>query len=157
MCLDANWKSPDDAMAAQVDLGSLPVRVEDGYRYAPRHAFRAQTGVPGVVYDMTRDADGTEIGSVMLLLCADEGAVMHAGHMGCEIRPEHRKQGHTTRLIRALAPVLRQHGVEQAILGASVGHQSQYQSVLDAGGSLVGEHFADDSGECGARFRLPLG
>jgi predicted acetyltransferase len=154
MCLDANWQSPDESAGAQVDLASMPHVTAGDFRYAPRYAFRATTGVPGVVYEMLREADGECIGEVSLLLSDDEAAVMHVGHMGCAIRPEHRKQGHTTRLMHALAPVLRERGVRDLIIGADVGHASLYQSILDAGATLVGEDFGDGSGQCGARFRL---
>jgi predicted acetyltransferase len=154
MCMDANWRIVDADVALQIGLGTLATISADGYRYAPRHAFRAQTGVPGVVYAMVREADEEPIGEVTLLLSADEPAVMHVGHMGCAIRPEHRRQGHTTRLIRALAPVLRDRGVGDLILGSDVGHASHYQSILDTGASLMGEDFAAGSVICGARFRL---
>src|SRR5215216_4034170 len=116
MCLDKNWQAPDLAAADAADFSSLSTIAADGFRYAPKHAFWAETGVPGVVYEMTREADGECIGSAMLLLSGDEVAVRHVGHMGCEIRPEHRKQGHTTRVINALAPVLRERGIDDLLL-----------------------------------------
>jgi predicted acetyltransferase len=154
MCLDANWQSPDETIAQQIGLATMPEISAEGFLYTPRHAFRAQTGVPGVVYDMVREADGKHIGSAMLLLSDDEQSVMHVGHMGCAIRPEHRKQGHTTRLANALAPVLRQRGIRDLIFGADVGHVSHYESIRNTGAALLGEHFGDGSGKCGARFRL---
>lgn len=154
MCLDENWQIDDAGAAKEVGFEALTAISADGFRYAPQHAFRAQTGVPGVVYGMSREADGEPIGEVALLFSADEGAVMHVGHMGCSIRPEHRGQGHTTRVINALAPVLREHGVRDLIFGSKVGHVSHYKSILDAGAALMGENFAPDSGACGARFRL---
>jgi predicted acetyltransferase len=153
MCLDANWRIVDDAAAQEVDLASLPQVSADGYRYAVTHAFRAQTGVPGVVYEMVREADEEPIGCVTLLLSDDEDAVMHVGHMGCSIRPEHRSQGHTTRLIRALAPVMWARGIGDLILGSAVGHASHYQSIGATGAMLIGEQFGDGS-NCGALFRL---
>ena len=154
MCLDANWQTPDQDAGQEIGLPNLPNISADGYRYAPKHAFRAQTGVPGVVYTMVREADEEPIGEVALLLSANEDAVMHVGHMGCAIRPEHRKQGHTTRVMRALAPVLHERGVGDLLFGSNVGHTSHYQSIFAAGATLIGEHFGDGSGECGARFRL---
>lgn len=154
MCLDGNWQSPDVTVAEEIDLAALPEVAADGFRYRPTHAFRAVSGVPGVVYEMVREADGEAIGSAMLPLSADESCVGHVGHMGCAIRPEQRKQGHTTRIIRALSPVLRARGIGTLLLGSDVGHASHYQSILDAGARLVGEQFGDGSGHCGARFRL---
>ena len=154
MCLDKNWQVPDLDAASAVDFPKLPDITADGLRYTPKHAFRAESGVPGVVYEMTREADGECIGSVTLLLSSDERSVMHAGHMGCSIRPEHRKQGHTTRLIHALAPVLRDRGIDDLVIGADVGHQSLYDSLLGAGATLEGEDFRAGAVECGARFRL---
>jgi predicted acetyltransferase len=154
MCLDGNWLIPDAHMGEQVGLRSLPIVSAEGYRYSPRHAFRAQTGVPGVVYDMTRESDGAKIGSVMLLLSSDENAVMHVGHMGCEVLPAHRKQGHVTRIANAMAPLLWQRGIDNILIGADVGHASQYQSILNAGAKFLGDNFAAGLKQCGARFRL---
>jgi predicted acetyltransferase len=109
-----------------------------------------------VVFAIRRESDGEDIGTAMVLVSNDRDAVMHVGHIGCDIRPEHRKHGHTIRLIRALASFLRERGVEDIVLACDVGHQSQYDSCVVAGAKFMGDTFGAEGGACGgARFILP--
>ena len=154
MVQDQKGKFPDSDAELEVRFSDLAIFERDDVRYVPRHAFRGSLGAAGLLFDMQRVSDDACLGDAVAVVSNDPALIGEFGHIGCDIRPEYRQQGYSTKLILALVPILRDRGVGDIMIACDVGHQSVYESCQEAGFTLLGENFGSAPPKCGARFLL---
>lgn len=153
MCMD---KGSFTAISIQQLPELWPVdRVDvDGLSFRLRHGFRTTTGAPGYFFDLYEGA--TTVGAATLVISRDRTLVNRCGHIGCDVQPQLRMQGYTERLAKALLPLLKAHGIQEALITAEVGHQSLHDSLQRLGAVWLDQLPADAQDTAKARFRVPL-
>jgi acetyltransferase (GNAT) family protein len=153
MCMD---RGSFTAMSIQQLPELWPVdRLEvGGLSFRLRHVFRTTTGAPGYFFDLYEGAHN--VGTATVVITRDRALVNRCGHIGCDIQPQFRMQGYTERLANALLPLLKAHGIEEALITSEVGHQSLYDSIQRFGGVWLDQLPADAQDTAKARFRVVL-
>jgi predicted acetyltransferase len=60
----------------------------------------------------------------------------YGGHVGYEVRPTARRQGHATRMLREVLPHVRALGIESALLTCDEDNVASARVIVAAGGVL---------------------
>jgi predicted acetyltransferase len=132
MSIDRPGKDLPVGDAASPTLRHVPPFEAEGLRFEVSRHFTSATGVPGYLFAVS-DPDGTPVGEACAMIATDADAVARTGHLGCEVRPEFRKQGYPLRMGRALVPLARSHGLKDILFTCAPEHESMKEAFRALG------------------------
>ncbi len=79
------------------------------------------------------------LGRVSIRHALTEQLRRRGGHIGYEVRPSARRQGHGTRMLAAALPVTRALGIDPALVTCDKENVASRRIIESAGGELAGE------------------
>jgi predicted acetyltransferase len=101
---------------------------------AMRHGTLADTRVPSTSWWLV---DGDEfIGRISVRHVLDERLRVFGGHIGYDVRPSRRRQGHGTRMLRMVLPFAKSMGIDPAMLTSDVTNIASRRMIEACGGRI---------------------
>lgn len=141
----AGDRAADEAVTAET-LSAKLARWE-----AMRHAKLADTRVPSTTWWLVQ---GDEfIGRISVRHMLDERLRIFGGHIGYDVRPSRRRQGHGTRMLRMVLPFAKSMGIDPAMLTCDVDNIGSRRMIESCGGRIEDEF--DYAGTKRLRWSLP--
>jgi predicted acetyltransferase len=95
--------------------------------------------------------DDTYLGRVGIRHRLTPSLLEVGGHIGYDVRPTARRQGHATAMLAAALPVARALGIDRALLTCDFDNEGSRKVILSAGGVL------EDQRDRKLRFWVPTG
>ncbi len=104
---------------------------------AMRHGVVVDARVPSTSWWLV---DGDEyIGRISVRHVLDDKLRVFGGHIGYDVRPSRRRQGHGTRMLRMVLPFAKSMGIDPAMLTCDVTNTASRRMIEACGGRLEGE------------------
>jgi predicted acetyltransferase len=99
---------------------------------------RAETFVPSTTLWW---GEGSEyLGRIQLRQRLNSVLLETGGHIGYDVAPEHRRQGHATAMLRAMLPIVRSgYGIEQVLVSCDTDNVASRKVIESCGGVLEDE------------------
>lgn len=89
-------------------------------------------------YDML--VDGEVVGTIQLRLGDTDHIRLYGGHVGYNVKPEHRGHSYASQALRELRPIARQHGFEEISITCRPDNAASCRTLEKAGASYQGTY-----------------
>ena len=101
--------------------------------------------VPSTLFLCIRERDDKLVGMIDMRHELNDYLLHYGGHVGYSIRPDERRKGYATRMLRLALPFYRELGVDRALVTCYEGNLGSRKAILSNGGvfesmSTDGEH-----------------
>ena len=153
MCIAKGSETPVPLHAVP-ELQPIQSFDSGGLSFQPRHAFRTGAGAPGYLFDVRENGD--LIGSAAVVVTSNPAAVRDCGHVGCEVDTKFRGRGYPPRMVKPLLPILRSHGITEALINCETANKPMYDHIRQVGGVLFDELPGSAEQSPRTRFRVTL-
>ena len=90
--------------------------------------------VPCTQFIYVREADDRVVGVIQIRHCFNEYLEKYAGHIGYSVRPDERKKGYATAMLREVLPYCKALGIRDVLISCLVGNEGSRKTILNNGG-----------------------
>ena len=90
--------------------------------------------VPATQYLFVREEDDAVVGMIQIRHRFNEYLEKYAGHIGYSVRPEERRKGYATRMLRAVLPECRRLGLRKVLISCYQDNEGSRRTILKNGG-----------------------
>lgn len=92
--------------------------------------------VPGETFFAVREADGKIVGMVNLRYALSDFLLRVGGHVGYSVRPDERKKGYATEILKLSLEILKTKGIERALVTCNDDNAASAAVIRKNGGVL---------------------
>lgn len=113
--------------------------------------------VPATQFIYVREEDGRVVGMLQLRHYFNDNLRLYGGHIGYSVRPDERRKGYATAMLKAALPHCRKLGIRDVLITCFQDNEGSRRTILNNGGvyeSTVREPEADRDLE---RYWIHLG
>ena len=111
--------------------------IEDWFRQVEA-LKRPETTPPEMVpcsqFIYVREEDDRVVGVIQIRHCFNEYLEKYAGHIGYSVRPDERRKGYATAMLRETLPYCRELGITDVLISCVVGNEGSRKTILNNGG-----------------------
>ena len=90
--------------------------------------------VPATQYLYVREEDGAVVGMIQIRHRFNEYLEKYAGHIGYSVRPEERRKGYATEMLRLALPECRRLGLKKVLISCYPDNEGSRRTILKNGG-----------------------
>ena len=90
--------------------------------------------VPATQFIYVRESDNRVVGMLQIRHYFNAYLEQYAGHIGYSVRPDERKKGYATAMLRAALPHCRELGIQDVLICCIVGNEGSRRTILNNGG-----------------------
>lgn len=90
--------------------------------------------VPCTQFIYVRGEDQRVVGVIQIRHCFNEYLEKYAGHIGYSVRPDERRKGYATAMLKAALPYCRPLGIRDVLISCVVGNEGSRRTILNNGG-----------------------
>ncbi len=90
--------------------------------------------VPCTQFIYVREADRRVVGVIQIRHYFNEYLEKYAGHIGYSVRPDERRKGYATAMLRETLPYCRTLGIQDVLITCVVGNEGSRRTILHNGG-----------------------
>ncbi len=90
--------------------------------------------VPASQYIYVREADQKVVGVIQIRHCFNEYLERYGGHIGYSVRPDERRKGYATAMLRAALPLCRELGLKDVLITCLTDNEGSRRTILNNGG-----------------------
>lgn len=112
--------------------------------------------VPSSTFFAYQDENDILIGAVNIRHTLNEKLLYAWGNIGYEVRPDERKKGYATEILRLALKKCRQMKMDKVLLGCFKENTASARTILKNGGILENEIFDKESGKTIQRYWITL-
>jgi predicted acetyltransferase len=109
-----------------------------------RHGRNLDDGVVEATWLLAADLDGVVVGRSSIRFELNASLLVKGGHIGYAVRPDHRRRGHATEILRQSLIVARAGGVTRALMTCDDDNLGS-RKVIEANGGVL-ENVVDIGG-----------
>ena len=103
--------------------------------------------VPSTTFWVYNDEINLLIGAVNIRHRLNENLLTYWGHIGYEVRPDRRRQGYATQILKLALEVCQQIGLEKVLLGCYKENTASAKTILKNDGSLKTRFWSQAAGK----------
>ena len=112
--------------------------------------------VTATQYLCVREEDGAVLGMLQLRHYLNEYLEKYAGHIGYSVRPDERRKGVATWMLREALPICRELGLEKVMIACVPGNEASRRTILANGGVYDKTVYEPDDGEYLEQYWITL-
>ena len=90
--------------------------------------------VPATQYIYVRESDQKVVGMLQIRHYFNAYLEKYAGHIGYSVRPDERKKGYATAMLKAALPRCRELGIRDVLICCIQGNEGSRRTILHNGG-----------------------
>lgn len=90
--------------------------------------------VPATQYIYVRESDGQVVGMLQIRHCFNENLRKYGGHIGYSVRPDERRKGYATSMLKAALPRCRELGLSDVLITCFADNEGSRRTILHNGG-----------------------
>ena len=112
--------------------------------------------VPATQYIYVRESDRRVVGVLQIRHYFNENLRLYGGHIGYSVRPDERKKGYATAMLKAALPRCRELGLSDVLITCYADNEGSRRTILNNGGVYESTVREPSSGEDVERYWIHI-
>ena len=112
--------------------------------------------VPATQYVLLRECDGRIVGMLQFRHELNDYLRMYGGHIGYSVRPDERRKGYATEMLRRVLPLCREKGLSRVLITCNEHNEGSRRTILRNGGVFEGAGVDLGDGQVTQRYWIDL-